>query len=193
MNKWSKLAQFVTLISTFIALGAVLFLLLNKEEEAFPSEKFNEVVAEQTKQREDIVVIKTDMDGKLDTQNKVLLEFDKRIDQVEETQTEFLTIMAETEKKAETKPTTPVKTPVKAPVKTPVKEAVKTPAHVLVKSSDGLHLRTKASDDSNSLGVLVNGTKLTVIGGPESSSKYEWYKVKTARGTVGWVAIKFVQ
>lgn len=189
MNKWSKLAQFVTLISTFIALGTVLFLSMN-EQEAFPEKKFNEVVKAQTNQGVEIETFKKEVNTKIDTQNKVIIEYDNRIKEVEETQTEFLTIMADSQKEEPKKEEPKKEEPKK---EEPKIEKPKTPKNIIVTSSDGLHLRKDSSDKSGSLGVLPKGTKVEVIGGPEDTGKYNWYKVKTAKGTIGWIAKEYTK
>lgn len=224
MNKWNKLAQFITLLSTFIALGVALYLTTQKQA-PFPETKFNEVVQTQQEQEEIVDTMKTDVNAKIDTQNKVILEFDKRISGVESTQEEVYALIDKNEENAlardkKTKAAiaeleangviakAPTETIVDKPKEEPKKEEPKkeptakpvekpkgdVPKYVYVNSTDGLNLREKASHGSKSLGVFANGTKLTVIGGPEAASKYNWYKVKTADGkSRGWVAIEYTK
>lgn len=202
MNKWSKLALFVTLISTFIALGTGLYL-TSKKGASFPKEQFNEVVTTQKTQGEVLNTLKTEVTEQIDLQNKTIIEynksiteFDERITSVEETQAEFLTIVVDKAKEETpvTKPTTPVTTPVTPPVTTPAQpQKPNRPESVVVNTREGLHLRSSASEASPTMGVMPYGTKLTVIGGPEETGKYDWYKVRTGTGREGWIAIKYVE
>lgn len=195
MNKWSKLALFVTLISTFIALGTGLYL-TQKKGATFPKEQFNEVVTTQKAQGQELTSLKTEVNEKIDLQNKTLIEynknmkeFDERITTVEDTQAEFLTIVVD-KTKEETPP--PVTTPT-TPTTPAEPQKPNRPETVIVNSRDGLHLRSTSSETSPTMGVLPYGTKLTVIGGPEETGQYDWYKVRTASGREGWVAIKYVE
>lgn len=200
MNKWSKLALLVTLISTFIALGTGLYLTLKKGA-SFPKEQFNEVVTTQKSQGQELNSLKTDLNEKVDLQNKTIIEysksiaeFDERITSVEETQAEFLTIIVDKTKESTTPPATePATEPAKptTPVTEPAKP--KRPDNVIVSTRDGLHLRSNASETSPTMGVMPYGTKLTVIGGPEETGQYDWYKVRTGTGREGWIAIKYVE
>lgn len=223
MNKWNKLTQFITLLSTFIALGVALYLTMQKQA-PFPEKKFNEIVQSQQEQVEVVETMKSDVNSKVETQNKVILEFDKRITGVEKAQDEMDTVIDQNEEKAlardkKTKaaiaeleangviakePTekvelppkeVPKKEPTVEPKKEPtVKPVIDVPKYVYVNSSDGLNLRSEPSHGSQSLSVIANGTKLTVIGGPEAASKYNWYKVKTQDGkSRGWVAIEYTK
>jgi uncharacterized protein (DUF1330 family) len=205
VNGWSKLAQFLTLLSTFIALSVALYLTLGKEA-PFPEQKFTELVQSQGEQELVVAEMKKDIDGKIDTQNKVILEFDKRISKVEDTQTEVLTIMEENEKQRKLNAEAEKKKQEESAEKqndqtvidkkeennAPPKEVV-VPKHVYVDSSDGLNLRESPSNSSKKIAVLSNQKKLTVIGGPQAGSNYEWYKIKTAEGLRGWVAIEFTK
>lgn len=208
MNKWSKLALFVTLISTFIALGTGLYLTVKKDAD-FPKEQFNNLVTTQKAQGDELASFKTEVNEKIDLQNKTIIEynksiteFDERITSVEETQAEFLTIVVDKEKeKAQTPPATtptiptvptvPTTTPEVKPEVKP--ETPKRPETVFVSTRDGLHLRSGASESSSTMGVMPYGTKLTVIGGPETTGKHDWYQVRTGTGREGWVAIQFVE
>lgn len=187
MNKWSKLTQFITLLSTFIALGVALYLIMQKQD-AFPEEKFNEVISIQQVQGEEFKTLSTDLNTKIDTQNNVILEYDKRIGEVETKQSEFLTIISEVKKneKSTDKAEKPEETAATV-------EKKKTPSTLYVKSVDGLNLRKKATVDSASLGILDNNAKLKVVGGPKKAGTHTWYNVQTSKGTKGWVAVKYTK
>lgn len=58
----------------------------------------------------------------------------------------------------------------------------------VIVNTDTLNIREKASTDSKSLGLLDNGEKLEYI-----SEEGNWYKVKTKKGTQGYVSKDFTK
>ena len=51
-----------------------------------------------------------------------------------------------------------------------------------------LSLRAGAGQSQARLRILTEGTRLTVLEGPEASDGYNWWKVRTEDGVEGWVA-----
>src|SRR5581483_1946891 len=57
----------------------------------------------------------------------------------------------------------------------------------------GVTLRDAPSTTGRRLGVVPEGSRLTVIGDDVQASGHTWRNVKTANGQTGWVAGEFVQ
>ena len=62
-------------------------------------------------------------------------------------------------------------------------------ARVTYRNNTALALRNKPSlSKSSFIKDLREGTKFTVIGGPECLSGFSWWKIETKEGAVGWSA-----
>ncbi len=85
--------------------------------------------------------------------------------------------------------------PTVVPTDTPVPTATPAPAigpggQVIVQGTEGQQLRLRAGPalDNVTLRILDEGTKLTVLEGPEASDGFQWWRVQTEDGLIGWVA-----
>jgi hypothetical protein len=63
---------------------------------------------------------------------------------------------------------------------------------VLGTGNAGLNLRAQPTTQGKLVGSATEGQELTVIEGPETANQLEWWKVKTADGTEGWAAGKYL-
>jgi hypothetical protein len=63
---------------------------------------------------------------------------------------------------------------------------------VLGTGNAGLNLRAQPTTQGKIVGSAKEGEDLTVIDGPETANQFEWWKVKTAGGTEGWAAGRFL-
>jgi uncharacterized protein YkwD len=87
-------------------------------------------------------------------------------------------------------PPAPSGTPSADPTVTPIEQA----GYVYVISVDGLNLRADHTASSNIIAQLANGQRLQTNGlglGPDAQG-LKWLNVKTADGTLGWVAADYV-
>jgi SH3-like domain-containing protein len=87
-------------------------------------------------------------------------------------------------------PPAPSGTPSADPTVTPIEQA----GYVYVISVDGLNLRADHTASSNIIAQLANGQRLQTNGlglGPDDQG-LKWLNVKTADGTLGWVAADYV-
>lgn len=84
---------------------------------------------------------------------------------------------------------TPTDTPVPTATATPVPE-VMPGAQVIVTGTEGqqLSLRAGPALTQDRLRVVEEGAVLTVLQGPEVADGFQWWKVQTDDGLVGWVA-----
>jgi uncharacterized protein YraI len=101
----------------------------------------------------------------------------------------------------------PTATPTVAPTSTPLPVLALTPTslpmatatvvpvlrpgiQVTVTGTGGLQLSLRGGPGQSQarLRVLTEGTRLTVLEGPEASDGYNWWKVRTEDGVEGWVA-----
>jgi uncharacterized protein YgiM (DUF1202 family) len=58
---------------------------------------------------------------------------------------------------------------------------------------DGLNIRAKPTTNSKVLQTVTDTTVLTVLDGPEQGEGYNWWKVKSKKGTEGWVVGQYVE
>jgi len=84
---------------------------------------------------------------------------------------------------------TPTSTPVPTATATPV-PVVMPGGQVVVKGTDGQQLRLRAGPALNqeTLRIVEEGTILKVLEGPEAADGFQWWKVQTGDGVIGWVA-----
>ena len=85
--------------------------------------------------------------------------------------------------------------PTETPTITPVPSATATPepqiipaGAVVVSGTEGQNLRLRAGPGLTyaTLRILEEGARLKVLEGPEKVDGYEWWKVQTEDGQVGW-------
>lgn len=83
----------------------------------------------------------------------------------------------------------PTDTPVPVPTATPV-PVVMPGIQVVVQGTEGQQLRLRAGPalENVTLRILDEGTKLKVLEGPEASDGFQWWRVETEDGLIGWVA-----
>lgn len=83
----------------------------------------------------------------------------------------------------------PTDTPLPAPTATPV-PVIATGGEVVVQGTAGEQLRLRAGPalDNVTLRILNEGTRLKVLEGPEASDGFQWWRVQTDDGLIGWVA-----
>jgi uncharacterized protein YgiM (DUF1202 family) len=68
------------------------------------------------------------------------------------------------------------------------------PAGTTVQVFDGaLNLRAGASTTNRVIAVLPEGTRLSIVSGPQSGSGYSWYQVQNSEFGTGWVASNFIR
>jgi hypothetical protein len=84
---------------------------------------------------------------------------------------------------------TPTDTPVPTATATPV-PVIMPGGQVIVKGTEGQQLRLRAGPalTNATLRILTEGTALKVLEGPEASDGFQWWRVQTDDGLVGWVA-----
>jgi hypothetical protein len=61
-------------------------------------------------------------------------------------------------------------------------------ARVTYSNGISLRIRSEPGLDGSKIGLLAEGTKMDIIGGPECMDSFLWWKVKTEDGIIGWVA-----
>ncbi|MBI5668843.1 MAG: SH3 domain-containing protein [Chloroflexi bacterium] len=61
-------------------------------------------------------------------------------------------------------------------------------ARVTTTAGDSLRLRDAAGTGGNVIGMIENGTILTLLDGPQPADGMPWWKVRTPDGAEGWVA-----
>jgi hypothetical protein len=83
----------------------------------------------------------------------------------------------------------PTNTPEATPTATPVPE----PATATVVSEAGVWLRSSFSTESEQLEWVLEGEKLVLLPGLESSEDFDWQRVRTEQGNEGWVAVAFIE
>nr|MBA2247619.1 SH3 domain-containing protein [Chloroflexia bacterium] len=68
------------------------------------------------------------------------------------------------------------------------------PAGTTVQVVDAaLNLRDGASTSNRVLAVLPQGTRLSIVSGPQSGSGYSWYQVRSGTYGTGWVVSTFLR
>ncbi|NOX60648.1 MAG: hypothetical protein GXP42_01665 [Chloroflexi bacterium] len=53
--------------------------------------------------------------------------------------------------------------------------------------AEGVRFRTGPGVEYVTLAILFDGTELLVVGGPEESSGFTWWRVQDDDGTIGWI------
>lgn len=82
-------------------------------------------------------------------------------------------------------------TPTSAPL--PTNTAVPEPETAVVSSGVGVWLRATPSTDGEQLEWLLQGVELILLEGQSTGETFTWQQVQAPSGTVGWVAIDFIQ
>lgn len=79
-----------------------------------------------------------------------------------------------------------------APTAAPTPPAV--PRFATVSVPEGLFLRESPDENARSLGLLINGTRLAVVGGPVADPQHTWWQVETSGESRqrGWCAGEFL-
>ncbi len=83
----------------------------------------------------------------------------------------------------------PTQPPAPAPTTAPATGGKFTIGQTVVVTGTGkdkLSFRAGPGTDYKRVGVIKDGVRLTVIGGPEKADGYTWWQLKTPKGYVGW-------
>jgi hypothetical protein len=92
-------------------------------------------------------------------------------------------------------PTPTVVLPTESPVETPAPSEIAPGATVVVSGTGGrgLNLRAEPTTRSQRIAIVKDGTRLTVVEGPEEARGYVWWKVRAPNGREGWAAADWLE
>lgn len=191
MSKNIKLVMLTTLISTTLIIVASMLLVLTKTggNGSANNGDLKKIAENQIKQSDQIDSVKSEYSQKIEVQNKLLKEYDKKLVDLEETQSEIqknvnkIQGVEVTEEKKEEKVETPAEQPTQQPAITTM----------TTNSVDGVNLRNITSSTGNRVELIPNNQQVTVLEGPVANEGYNWYKVQSASGGVGWVAQEYMK
>jgi uncharacterized protein YraI len=78
------------------------------------------------------------------------------------------------------------------PSATPAPSASPEPAANATVTAEALNVRAEPGVESPIVGLLVEGARVEIIGGPEEADGYTWLEITTSDGIDGWVAGEFL-
>lgn len=156
---------------------------------------------EQATQKQEITSLKQEYENKIEMQNKVITEYDKKLSELETVQTSLSKNMDAMQGGTGTTANTgdaaaTAETPqAEQPAETPQAEqpAAEMPATLTINSADGVNLRNNFSSEAGSVELIPNDTVVTVLEGPQVNEGFNWYKVQSSTGMTGWVAKEFTK